>query len=586
LWQTETDKRTTAPALLSGHQGPVNSVAFSPDGRYIVSGSNDGTIRLWDVHSSEMILGPLNCHFRYISSVAFSSDGTRIVSGTGDSIYSSLKSNIRLWETHTGNQVLGPLLQGHKEPVTSVMFSPDDTHIVSGCVDGTVRVWDLRSRTTINQFEGHTGAVNTVAFSPDGTRILSGSKDQTVRFWDVQANNTWSTPLEGHSEPVASVAFSPDGRYIISGSAHRDIFLSLSTGAIGMWDVRSGQVITCLWKKLPGMMSIALSSDGTRIVAGCADHTVKVVDARSGEIAVGPLKGHTDRVRSVAFSPDGILIVSGSDDHTIRLWESQTGETITTLNGHTYHVTSVAFSPDSTCIASGSHDGTIRLWDVQSRNATIVPLEKYTWVHSVAFSPDNTHIVSCGSSMLSLGHLSHHIQGWDARTGKPVKHHFKAHTNMINSFAFSPDGTRIVSGSRDCTVRVWDVQSGETLIGPLEGPTSEVLSVAFSPDGTLIAAGSHDQTIRVWDFSGTLVSYSALAVTFTHNNLFQTSPNHNIPQQAKMFPGSYAQMDGWLTLSPTSLPGCHMICMEPSYVTGIPLSFRSKVLSTWNLPRP
>jgi WD40 repeat protein len=528
LWQTET--KTTTPSLLTGHSGPVNSVAFSPNGRYIVSGSSDGTIRLWDAHSSEIILCPRKVNHSYISSVAFSSDGTRIVSG-GDFMLSSLRSDIRVWDTQTGNQVLGPL-QGHKERVTSVMFSPDDAHIVSGSTDGTVRVWGLQSGTTISQFEGHTRGVNSVAYSPDGTRILSGSHDQTVRFWDVQANNRWSTPLEGHSEPVYSVAFSPDSRYIVSGSAYPDSMLSFSSGAIGMWDVRSGQAITRLRKELPGVMSVALSPDGTRIVAGCTDHTVKVVDARSGEIAVGPLKGHTGRVNSVAFSPNGTLIVSCSQDRTIRLWESQTGETITTLHGHTYHVFSVAFSPSSTCIASGSAGCTLRLWDVQNRSAIGVSFEERTWVCSVAFSPDSTRIVSGGINTLLPRNVGGSIRVRDAHSGQPVNGLFKGHTNQISSVAFSPDSTRIVSGSHDCTVRMWDVQTRETIIGPLEGYTDMVSSVVFSPDGTLIAAGSHDHTIRVWDVSGTLVSYSPLSVPFTHNNLFQTSPNHNIPQPA------------------------------------------------------
>ena len=170
------------------------------------------------------------------------------------------------------------------------------------------------------------------------------------------------------------------------------------------------------------------------------------------------------RVSSVAFSPDGTRIVSGSDDHTIRVWDARSGDVVAgPFEGHKSRVTSVAFSPDGTRIVSGSYDDTIRVWDARSGDVVAGPFEGDTsGVTSVAFSPDGTRIVS--------GSYDHTIRVWDARSGDVVAGPFEGHTSEVTSVAFSPDGTRIVSGSYDHTIRVWDACSGDYTIGGLTHP--------------------------------------------------------------------------------------------------------------------
>ena len=206
------------------------------------------------------------------------------------------------------------LLQGHTHIVTSVVFSPDGTGIVSGSYDNTVRVWDAERGVEIGSpLHGHTSSVTSVAFSPDSTRIMSGSDDKTVRVWDADRGVQIGSPLQGHTENVRSVAFSPDG---------------------------------------------------TRIVSGSDDKSVRVWNAERGVQICSPLQGHTENVRSVAFSPDGRRIVSGSHDKTMRVWDTKRGVQIgSPLQGHTKEVTSVAFSTDGTRIVSGSNDNTVRVWD-------------------------------------------------------------------------------------------------------------------------------------------------------------------------------------------------------------------------------
>ena len=350
--------------ILAGHLSYVLSVAFSPDGSRIVSGSSDNTIRLWDAETGDAIGKPLEGHSNFVYSVAFSPDGSRIVSGSED-------NTIRLWDAETGDAI-GRSLEGHSSSVYSVAFSPDGTRIVSGSWDNTIRLWDAETGDDIGEpLEGHYSYVHSVAFSPDGSRIVSSSLDNTIRLWDVETGDSIGLPLKGHSSSVYSVAFSPDGSRIVSGS---------EDNTIRLWDAETGDAIG---RPLEGhsssVYSVAFSPDGSRIVSGSWDNTIRLWDVETGDAIGRPLEGHSSYVYSVAFSPDGSRIVSGSLDKTIRLWDAETGDAIgKPPEGHSGDVYSIAFSPDGSRIASGSWDNTIRLWDAETGDSIGKPLEGHS----------------------------------------------------------------------------------------------------------------------------------------------------------------------------------------------------------------
>jgi WD40 repeat protein len=300
-----TELRLLRPSLdqshivLTGHENAVRSVAFSPDGTRLATGSHDNTARLWDVTTGNE-LAVLKGHEREIESVAFSPDGTRLATGSHD-------NTARLWDVTTGNELA--VLKGHWSFVVSVAFSPDGTRLATASWDNTARLWDVTTGNELAVLKGHVGFVVSVVFSPDGTRLATASWDNTPRLWHVTTGNELAV-LKGHESEIVSVAFSPDGTRLATAAAE---------GVARLWDVTTGNELAVLKGHVGFVMSVAFSPDGTRLATGSNDNTARLWDVTTGnELAV--LKGHVGVVRSVAFSPDGTRLATASYDNTARIW--------------------------------------------------------------------------------------------------------------------------------------------------------------------------------------------------------------------------------------------------------------------------
>ncbi|UKY55085.1 trypsin-like peptidase domain-containing protein [Streptomyces inhibens] len=506
LWDMATGKRRT---VLTGHTNAVDSVAFSPDGHTLATGSDDGTVRLQDMATGKDRTA-LTDHADWRNSVAFGPDGRTLATGSTDDSWQLL--DVADGKKHTP-------LTGHTGMVDSVAFSPDGHTLATGNDDGTTQLWDVatgKKRTTLT---GHTDAVYSVAFSPDGHTLATGNDDGTTQLWDV-ATGKKRTTLTGHTDAVYSVAFSPDGHTLATGSAdnttqlwdvatgkkrttltgHTDTVYSvafshdghtLATGSkdksVRLWDV-AGKNRTTLTDHTNAVDAVAFSPDGRALAAGSDNGAVRLWDAATGKKRT-TLTGHTDTVYSVAFSPDGRTLATSSADHTVRLWDAATGKKRTTLTGHTDTVYSVAFSPDGHTLATGSRDATVRLWDVATGKKRTTLTGHTDAVSSVAFSPDG-HTVATGST-------DDVVRLWDVASGKE-RTTLTGHAGPVGSVAFSPDGHTLATGSTDHTARLWDMATSGTR-ATLTGHTAEVWWVAFSPDGSTLATGSADNTVRLWD---------------------------------------------------------------------------------------
>jgi WD40 repeat protein len=477
---------------LVGHMAEVWSVAFSPDGQTLASGGADGTIVLWnDVATGQPTGRPLTGHDFDVFSVAFSPDSQTLASGSRD-------LTIMLWNVETG-QPIGHPLTGHAATVRSLAFSPDGQTLASGDTDGAIILWNnvATGQPISRRLTGHDLDVFGVAFSPDSQTLASGSRDLTIMLWDVPTGEPIGHPLTGHSDSVFSVAFSPDGQTLASGS--RDLTIML-------WDVATGQSIG---QPLTGhsnwVNSVAFSPDGQTLASGSTDNAIILWDVAGRQSLGQALTGHTNWVRSVAFSPDGQTLASGSEDNTIILWDIAAHQPLSqTLTGHSDWVNSVAFSPDSQTLASGSADNTIILWDVSAHQTLSQTLTSHTAnVRSVAFSPDGQTLASgsCGQYDTNRHECNQgEVRLWEASSGQPIGQVLTGHTNWVRSVAFSPDSRMLASGSEDNTITLWDVVTGQPIGQPLNGHTNAVLSVAFSPDGRTLASGSY-RTIILWDLT-------------------------------------------------------------------------------------
>ena len=249
------------------------------------------------------LLRTLTGHTSTVSSVAFSPDGQTVASGSWD-------GTIKLWNLATGEEVR--TLTGHTHRVWSVAFSPDSQTLASGSFDNTIKLWNLATGKEVRTLTGHTSYVYSVAFSPDGQTLLSGSDDKTIKLWNVTSGKEVRT-LTGHTNSVRSVAFSPDGQTLLSGSDDKTIKL---------WNLATGKEVHTLTGHINSVWSVAFSPDGQTVASGSGDGTIQLWNLATGE-EVHTLTGHTDSVRSVAYSPDSQTLASGSWDNTIKIWGNE-----------------------------------------------------------------------------------------------------------------------------------------------------------------------------------------------------------------------------------------------------------------------
>ena len=297
----------------------------------------------------------LTGHDDWVFSVAFSPDGVKLASGSAD-------TTIKLWNVSTGKCVGN--LTGHDDWVSSVAFSPDGEKLASGSFDNTIKLWDVAARECVYTLTDHDDYVLSVAFSPEGEKLASGSADNTIKLWDVAARECIYT-LTDHDDYVLSVAFSSDGEKLASGSADNTVKL---------WNVSTGNCVDNLADHDDWVRSVAFSSDDTLLASGSDDTTIKLWNVSTGK-CVGNLTGHDDWVNSVAFNPfEEELLASGSDDTTIKLWDVATCQCMDTFTDHDGWVLSVAFSPKlvafspkGSLLASGSEDKKIKLRKVSKK---------------------------------------------------------------------------------------------------------------------------------------------------------------------------------------------------------------------------
>ena len=284
----------------------------------------------------------LTGHVSWVRSVAISPDGQTLASGSGD-------KTVKLWSLSNGE--VRHTLRGHSAWVRSVAISPDGQTLASCSNDQTIRLWHLETGKLRQVISGHTDWVRTVAFNTNGQILASGSHDKTVKLWQV-STGTLLGSLSGHDHWIVAIALDHTGQILASGS---------QDNTIKLWNLGTGELLHTLAGHTQEVLTVAISPKGQLLASGSADNTLKLWHLDTGKL-LRTLTAHENSVNSVAIDSTGQLLISGSQDKTIKLWHLPTGELLQTLSGHAGWIWSVAISPDGQTLASGSWDGTIKIW--------------------------------------------------------------------------------------------------------------------------------------------------------------------------------------------------------------------------------
>lgn len=528
--------------LFVGHSDFISSVAYSPDGMYVLTGSNDETVRLWDARTGEELY-QFTGLMEPVDTVGFSPDASSILASSFDgttlmweirsgkelhrfdgsgAVYSpdgqtvlTIRDNsVNLWSVTTGQKQQKYTIPEGNEVYYPVL-SPDGNYLLAGDSAGIAHLWDIRTHQEVQKFTGHTSFVFWVAFSPDGKYVLTGSFDATARLWDIYTGK--ELQRFSHTNNVYCVVFSPDGETIFTASGDN---------TARWWDAQSGQELGRFTGPAP-IFSISVSPDGKFLLTGGDDGVAWLWEIQPRTEL--PSFDNNDMISAVAFSPDGKTVLTGGNGNIPRLWDAVSGQKLLDLVGHTNMINyGAAFSPDGKHVLTGSIDKSIRLWDIQT-GEEIYKIVEDEEVQSVAFSPDGKYFAAAINGVARL---------WDSETGEKVRDFEGADLglyrvtfspngqyvaaashdgarlfdvsngrlirqfsgqNILHGVAFSPDGRYLVTGGYDDQKAwLWDVNSGQN-VRQFTGHTDMIWATAFSPDGNYVATASADGTARLWD---------------------------------------------------------------------------------------
>jgi WD40 repeat protein/tRNA A-37 threonylcarbamoyl transferase component Bud32 len=475
--------------VLQAKETPFTATDITPDGHWALLLGDDRSIRVWDTVNRKEYVPVRDAPF--VNCATLSPDGSTLC-------YEGSEHQIIVCDAQTG--LVRATLKAHTKKVNQIGFYRDNAKIISTSLDGTMRVWDVKSCQAIHVFEHGSKSGSSFQLSPDQrTLVCTMFKDSKARLLDLE---TWReiTEFSGHDEGVLLLRFSPSGKRLITVE-------SFPSNLMHLWEVPSGKRLATMRGHSNQINAVRFSPDEKRIATCSMDRTLRIWENAPAAVGVEPqplvvLKGHTGWVRNCAFSPDGARLVSASQDATLRYWDVKSGDQVAVMRGHAGEVEFVAFTHDGSTIVSSAFDRTVRLWDVKKveRDQAIKGHERF--VYSVAFHPDGARIASCSWDGTA--------RVWEATSGRELLKCDHGKNTIVSAVAFHPNGKFLATVARDNGLRLWDAETGK-LVHKWEVPTIDWRDtrISFSPGGELLACGSPVGRIYLWDVS-TRAEYAVL----------------------------------------------------------------------------
>ena len=469
------------------HYESVNDVDVSPDGKYLVTGSNDRVARIWDLVSGQALLD-LKGHSDGLVDVTYSPDGSLVATASYD-------GTARLFDAASGEPRFA--FSGHTDTIWEATFSPDGSKLATYSDDKTVRVWDTRNGTQVGLMDQTGGFIGHIAWSPDGATLAISSFDGFVYLWDPIAGVVKQKIGGEYTDGIEWVDWSPDGDRVVFGDG---------TGSAEIWRSDDGSFVRGLYGRNSNRISrVAWAPDGETIVTGDLDGGVFLWDANAGTMLF-ELEGHGCEVDDAGqqacaiwqleYSKDSRFLATLGRDRTLRLWDVYSRETLTVLRQDGAIISSVDFSDDASRVVTGAWDGNARLWEVDSGPAKAVMGRRAKWMTEVAYAPDG-QTLAIGSGNEGILELHSVADGSWIDT-------LPYHTNELTRLEFSADGKRLLSASYDWSVAIWKLDARETKDVPIYVQAAvfheaQVLWASFSPDGRLVASSAMDGSAKISD---------------------------------------------------------------------------------------
>ncbi|BAZ13109.1 WD repeat-containing protein [Calothrix sp. NIES-4071] len=432
---------------LNGHSGSVNAVTITADGRRLISGSSDNSLKVWNLETGEELFSLIG-HTASVTAVAATSDSKLVISGSQD-------NTLRVWNLETRKELLA--FKGHRNCINAISISRNSKQVVSASSDSIINIWNLETGEKQFNLNSHRSPVHTLTITSNDKLVISGSLDGIIKVWNLETGREILT-FKNHNSAIRTVFVNPDGNEVVSASSNNNV---------RCWSLDTGKQLLNSPNKNDWVSTVTVTSDMSTVISGLSDNTLKVWNIKTGKTNF-TTPNHNGSINAVAVTPNGRQFISASSDHTIKIWNLEIVDESVITYAHSASINAVAIIPNSKQVISASSDSTLKIWNMETGEKNFTLFGHTDSVNGVAVTPDGKQVVSASSdNTLQVWNLGARKIFFDfirnSKTPKKILT-LTGHNNKVNAVAISSDGKILISASSDNTIKLWKLATGKELI--------------------------------------------------------------------------------------------------------------------------